>query len=139
MGRYQMLTGRLQAIEATDPRRVPAGGTFSGTPCGALVGILLAVTELVCVQCAWSGDSGAQYVVKSIPGKEFLAMHGGERHRPTRIGRRPLCHWKYSGRLTWVSATNMTPLPASSNWRTASIKAGARSGGSTVMSMVRVS
>jgi len=29
-----MLPGRLQAIEATDPRRVPAGGTVSATDLG---------------------------------------------------------------------------------------------------------
>ena len=34
MGRYQMLPGRLQAIEATDPRRVPVGGTTSATDVG---------------------------------------------------------------------------------------------------------
>jgi len=36
MGRYQMLTGRSQAIEATDPRRVPAGGTANETDPGPL-------------------------------------------------------------------------------------------------------
>ena len=31
-----MLTGRSQAIEATDPRRVPAGGTVNATDYGTV-------------------------------------------------------------------------------------------------------